>query len=494
MLMQKNTVKTVTATFILITLGILAISVMPTPRVSAEPELENDMPVVFVDPLVSTAQPGETFTISVKIFNLSNAFILTNVDWQPGDPPPSHDPAALRNNYSLGNLYGLDMGFKWDPTILEYVSHTVTIPVETYSEGVLHEPIIDIKNNVSETETIPGAPAGSLYWLAQSSFYPAEPFNAPGANATVFTMTFRVKRNGVSALEFTNMEISDPVAKIIPHWLKHGQFRTGALATRIETLTVQAEADDTLYSVPVISGENAAIQVTMKNDNLTETDTYDLALFYDESPILDATWENRTLGPGQNETLEYLIQDPEIGPHNVTARATIRHAGNIINDELAVQFSTIDTPTLTIDGPDSASAGQTITFTASGSTHEDPNGQITNYAWTLWRLGETAPLDEQPGETVEFQLPTKITKVGNWTVMLVVQDNYGMTAQAPAGATLSPTSDLRRPATGPYRASFTVDVSQAPPPTLFTVENLVLILILVVIIVAAVFYLRRRSR
>jgi hypothetical protein len=492
--MQKNTVKTVTTMFILITLGILAISVMPAPRVSAEPELENDMPVVFVDPLVSTAEPGETFTISVKVFNLSNNFILSNVDWQPGNPPPPHNPAALRNNYSLGNLYGLDIGFKWDTTILEYVSHTATIPVETYAEGVLHEPIIDIKNNVSETEAIPGAPSGSLYWLAQSSFYPAEPFNAPGANATIFTMTFRVKRNGVSALEFTNTEISDPVAKIIPHWLYHGQFRTGALTTRIETLTVQAEADDILYPLPVISGEHAAIQVTMKNDNLTETDTYDLALFYDDSPLLDATWENRTLTPGQNETLEYLIQDPDIAPHNVTARATIRHAGDIINDELTVQFSTIGTPTLTIDGPDSASAGQTITCTASGSTHADPNGQITNYAWTLWRPGETSPLDEQPGETVEFQLPTKITKVGNWTVMLVVLDNYGVTARAPAGATLSPTSDLRRPSTGPYRASFTVDVSQAPPPTLFTIDNIVLILILVVIIVAAVVYLRRRSR
>ena len=493
-LMQKNNVKIILTLLVLVTLSTLAISGLPTTQVSAEPEFENDMPVVFIDPLISRAEPGETFTISVKIFNLSDNFIMTNVDWQPGDPLPRHNPSALRNNYSLGNLYGLDLGLKWDTNILEYVEHTVTIPVETYPAGILHEPIIDIKNIVDETGQIPNAPLDTLYWLVQSSQYPAETFNAPNANATVFTMTFRVKRNGVSALNFTNLQISDLQMKIIPHWAKQGWFQTGALATRIDTLSVKAKADDSLFTVPVVSGEDAAVQVIMKNDNLTETDTYNLTLYYDDSPLPEGAWEDRVLGPGQSETLDYLIQNPDTAQHDLTAQATILHAGETLTSELSVQFTTIGPPSLSIDGPTSATAGQLIAYSASDSVHTDPQGQITNYTWTLWVPGETAPRFTEIGQSVEFQLPGKITRLGNWTVMLVVRDNYGVTAQAPVGSTLTPTSDLRRPATAPYRTIFKVAISQAPPPSLFTIENIVLILILVAIIAATVIYLRRRSR
>jgi len=79
------------------------------------------------------------------------------------------------------NLYGFDIVFMWDTAVIEYVSHTVTAPVESYSEGILHGPTLSLKDEVDSA-------AGS-YWVACSSMYPAEPFNG---NGVVFTITFEV--------------------------------------------------------------------------------------------------------------------------------------------------------------------------------------------------------------------------------------------------------------------------------------------------------------
>lgn len=162
-----------------------------------------DRPLVFVDPPESLNKTvGEHFTVSVKVFNLTNARVR-------------HPDVPV--DYPLGNLYGLDIKLTWDPDILEYVSHTVTIPVEEHPDGVLHGPIIEIKN-------IPN-PAEGWYWIAISSQAPAGVFNNPGRNNTIFNITFRVKKEGASALTLENVELAgfvDPrpvgVAKPILHY------------------------------------------------------------------------------------------------------------------------------------------------------------------------------------------------------------------------------------------------------------------------------------
>jgi len=79
------------------------------------------------------------------------------------------------------NLYGLDIKLKWDPTIIEYVSHVVMAPVESYEEGILHDPVLLVKDEVD--------PATGTYWVACASMSPAEPFDG---NGDFFTMTFRL--------------------------------------------------------------------------------------------------------------------------------------------------------------------------------------------------------------------------------------------------------------------------------------------------------------
>ena len=81
----------------------------------------------------------------------------------------------------VAGLYGFDVEFKWDPTIIEYVSHTVMAPVETYEEGVLHSPILLLKDDVDT--------ASGSYWIACASFSPADAFSG---NGVFFVITFEV--------------------------------------------------------------------------------------------------------------------------------------------------------------------------------------------------------------------------------------------------------------------------------------------------------------
>ena len=107
--------------------------------------------LVYVSPEgISDLEVGEVFTVTVGIFGLAE-----------------------------DNLYGFDIMFTWSIEALQYVSHEVKVPVETYSDGVLHQPVVEIKNEVDMSD--------GTYWLVESSLLPAEAFNEDGV---IFTITF----------------------------------------------------------------------------------------------------------------------------------------------------------------------------------------------------------------------------------------------------------------------------------------------------------------
>lgn len=170
-----------------LTITILVLSIMVfnlyTPSASAL-MLHTDMPSVFIDPDIIDVVPGENITIAVKIFNLTDNIYMSNETWELGEDLP---PPGVQYNHSLGNLYGFDIQISWDTTLLNYTSHQVLVPVETYSEGVLHTPQLQLKDEINTT-------AGTG-WFAYSSMAPANPFNAPDLNATILTMDFTVLAN-----------------------------------------------------------------------------------------------------------------------------------------------------------------------------------------------------------------------------------------------------------------------------------------------------------
>jgi hypothetical protein len=131
----------------------LAISAVVTVR-SEVPQSNGPLsqyPTVQVTPdSVVALSVGETFNVTVAVSGLAGK-----------------------------NLYGFDINFTWDTSVLQYVSHDVEVPVETYSGGVLHQPVVEIMNQVN--------PSAGTYWLAYASTLPAEPFNGDGV---LFKVTF----------------------------------------------------------------------------------------------------------------------------------------------------------------------------------------------------------------------------------------------------------------------------------------------------------------
>jgi hypothetical protein len=79
-------------------------------------------------------------------------------------------------------LYGAEIWLRWNTTFIEYVNHTVKIPVETYPDGFLHEPVMFIFDDVNTTD--------GVYRIACTLLAPAPGFSGDG---TVFEITFQVK-------------------------------------------------------------------------------------------------------------------------------------------------------------------------------------------------------------------------------------------------------------------------------------------------------------
>jgi hypothetical protein len=151
---------------------------------------------------------------------------------------------------NVTNLYGFDLRFRWNTTVLEYVGHSVHIPRNTYTDGVLYDPTLPIANSVNQTT--------GTYWISYASMHPAWSFNGTG---TVFTMTFKVKYHPKQpeptinvTLELYATELADNSANPIPHTREQG------MVTLYQILQSPAEAPPT-YIVPYAAVGVVAIAI-----------------------------------------------------------------------------------------------------------------------------------------------------------------------------------------------------------------------------------------
>jgi hypothetical protein len=189
------------ASVMLLAITILAMGLYDVVKPASSTELPSAYPLVYVYPESVKVNVSDYFTISVVVYNLTDAKV--------------QDPENPTMWIPLGNLYGFDIQFSWDPTIIKYVNHTVTVPVEDYPNpippspypGILHKPTLEIYNMVDEAGNIPGAADPRVRaWFSFASIDPAVPFNG---NGTLFTMTFQAIKNGVSPLEIVDCTLSD---------------------------------------------------------------------------------------------------------------------------------------------------------------------------------------------------------------------------------------------------------------------------------------------
>ena len=173
------------------------------------------------------------------------------------------------------NLYGFDIKLRWNTTFLEYVSHSIRIPRNTYLDGVLWNPILPLADEVNNTE--------GTYWIAYSSIAPAPTFNGTG---TVFTMTFRIKYHPVEpepdaniTIELYSTDLAAYGGNPIPHTKEHGTVILHALPP-VETI---------LYVQPTVfrKSQGVSFTINVSVEDVTDLYAYDISLYYNTT-LLDA--------------------------------------------------------------------------------------------------------------------------------------------------------------------------------------------------------------
>jgi len=111
---------------------------------------------------------------------------------------------------NVNDLYGFDINVTWNPIELEYISHSVRIPVETFSDGILHEvlgyPVLIVKNIVNASL--------GRYWIAASSTgapWATPPEGAPPFNGcgNVVIITFTLKTEQCYNVDFDGIDLAD---------------------------------------------------------------------------------------------------------------------------------------------------------------------------------------------------------------------------------------------------------------------------------------------
>ena len=219
--------------------------------------------VVKVDPPLveySTNATGQQFTVTIKIVDVTN-------------------------------LYGFDIKFRWNTTFLDYVSHSIRVPRDTYPDGVLWNPIIPITDEVNTT-------AGT-YWIAYTSRWPAPSFNGTGA---VFTITFRVKYHPVQytaniELELYSTDLAASDASSIPHTTQHGTVILHALTAGHDVAVVDIQR----WKTVVGQGYSMLINVTVSNQG-DFTETFNVTVYANTTSIAS---QNVTLTSGSFTTLAF---------------------------------------------------------------------------------------------------------------------------------------------------------------------------------------------
>lgn len=181
------------------------------------------------------------------------------------------------------DLKGFDIQLSWDTSILNYTSHTVKVPVETYPGGILHTQVMEVQNRVNITL--------GTYWVAFATV------NGPSfiGTGTVFEMTFTVLDFGACVLDIYGSDLANSTAKPIDHVVEDGYFSN--LFYDVAVLSVAPS------SPAATIGDTLNITVTVLNNGTTRSETFDVTVYYNDTVI--AIQSVLDLPPNVEEALEF---------------------------------------------------------------------------------------------------------------------------------------------------------------------------------------------
>jgi hypothetical protein len=243
---------------------------------------------------ITLLDPSETSTTAVY---------FDPTDLQDAALVPSTNITVELRIANVTDLYGFDIGANWNTSVLNYTSHAVKIPVETYPEGVLHEPNILIINHVNATT--------GTYQIVATSLSPANSFNGSGV---VFEITFTVLSYGESVIEIDHSSLSNSKGSPISHTVGHSYFRNVFYDLAIVNVFPS--------STSVFVGNQLNITVAALNNSTISLGSFNVTLNADNTTI--NTWTILGL-PAKTETqliFEWNTTEVTPGDYMIWANAT----------------------------------------------------------------------------------------------------------------------------------------------------------------------------
>jgi hypothetical protein len=215
---------------------------------------------------------------------------------------PSENITIAVNIANVTDLAGFDIQLSWNASLLNYTSHVVEVPVENHPGGVLHEPVMTIKDEVNAT-------AGT-YWTAFVTLA-APSFNGSG---TIFRMNFTIIGFGECALDITNSDLSNSQGSAISHIITDGYFSNAFYDLVILDVVPSPST--------VLIGELMNISVIALNNGTTRNETFNVTAYFDTAPI--GTETVLGLAPRTQQTLQFQWNTSGLsaGDYILSANAT----------------------------------------------------------------------------------------------------------------------------------------------------------------------------
>jgi hypothetical protein len=231
------------------------------------------------------------------------------------DLSPSENFTITVEIIGVTDLKGFDIQLSWNSSVLNCTSHDVKVPIETYPEGVLHEPVMELKNEVNATL--------GTYWVAFATLSGSS-FNGDG---TVFEMTFTVLDFGQCPLSIINSDLSNSAAESIDHVVEDGYFSNVFYDVAVVSITPSSHS--------AIIGDVLNVTVVVLNNGTTRSETFDVAVYYNGT--LMASHSAMNLPPHVEETLDFQWDTEGLPPADyvISANATtVPDEDRIVNNML----------------------------------------------------------------------------------------------------------------------------------------------------------------
>jgi hypothetical protein len=247
----------------------------------------------------------------------------------------------------------------------------------------------------------------------------------------------------------------------------------------VTAVSVKASHGAFTFSLPLILGEDASFTINLMNNGTVAEENLNITLYSNSSLIKQ--WSTNST-PGYTTTLTWKWTEiTQIGVYNVTVYVAVENDTNPNDNSFQQYVNVIETPNLNITyTPSTPVVNTNVTLDASNSEHMDPNGQIVSYSWEIYKPGKTPGLDvataKISGKTISFNFDEE----GNWTIVLTVEDNYGITYTT------------KRTLTQPYRLEISILIQSVGGGGIPLEFIVIPIIVLIIIVVAVIFYRKTR--